>query len=295
MAYSTFTLTGTFKTTAGVAESVTVTAIPSVPLLVDGATGGAILSGVVSQTFSNGVVSMAGLPTLGGDILPASGWGYTVLVTTASGQQQARTITTPPAGGSSLDIKTLTSTPVPVPLTDTAVGLSALDSLISAKVTDAASLTRDALDLLFAAQPGAELAYAELEADFTTTNTTNTSVVDGPGAGGVIPSLTVGPIVGAGRAVSIDFHAPQVRHTTAGGFVNAYLIVNGVANGTDGQNSLSDSPATNIGRELTMHRRLVLTNGVSYTFKVGIQGGLAGTVTLDGADGTAISLSVISR
>ena len=145
MAYSTFTLTGTFKTTDGAADPVTVAVIPSVPLLVDGATGGSILAGVVAQTFSSGVVSITSLPTLGGDILPASGWGYTVLVNTRSGQQQSRTIATPPAAGSSLDIKTLTSTPVPVALSDSGVGTSALDSLIAAKVNDAASLTRSAL------------------------------------------------------------------------------------------------------------------------------------------------------
>lgn len=153
---------------------------------------------------------------------------------------------------------------------------------------------QDAIDAQLDAQPGAELGYAELEADFTTTNTSNLNVTDGPGAGGVIPGFSV-TVVGTGRAVSIHFHAPQVRHTTASAFVNAYLVINGVANGGDGQNSLGDSPATNIGRELTMIRRLVLTNGVSYTFKIGIQGGIAGTATIDGADGTAISLQVVGH
>lgn len=145
MAYNTFTLTGTFKTTGGSADPVTVTVIPSVPLLVDGATGGAILSGQVSQTAANGVVSITGLPTTGADILPASDWGYTVLVNTEHGQQQTRTIATPPASGATLDIKDLTSTPAPVAMSDTAVGLSSLDSLVAAKVADSASLSSAAL------------------------------------------------------------------------------------------------------------------------------------------------------
>lgn len=130
--------------------------------------------------------------------------------------------------------------------------------------------------------PGKELAYAELTSDFTTTNTSLTNVTDGPGAGGVIPgAFNSGAIIGAGRPVDVEFYAPQVRHaTTAGQWVGAYLIVNGVAQGADGQLATVSSPTTTVGRALVMKRRLVLEDGESYTFKVGILGGSAGTSTV---------------
>lgn len=143
--------------------------------------------------------------------------------------------------------------------------------------------------------PGKELGYAELTTDFTTTNTA-LSVVDGPGAGGVIPLFSIGPIVGAGRPVEIEFYAPQVRHSVAGAFVNAYLIVNGSAQpAEDGQNALMASAVTNLGRIHVMKRRLVLADGTPYTFKLGIQGGTAGTATVDAGDDTRPYFSVVAR
>lgn len=137
--------------------------------------------------------------------------------------------------------------------------------------------------------PGKELGYAELTADFTSTNTSFTNTTDGPGAGGVIPGAFQVTVVGKGKPVEVEFYAPQVRHSTAGQWVGAYLLVNGAAQ-PDGQLAIGGSPVNTVGRVLVLKRRLVLADGVSYTFKVGIMGGAAGTSTVTATAATNTNL-----
>lgn len=138
-----------------------------------------------------------------------------------------------------------------------------------------------------ASVPGIELGFAEAFTAFTTTSAAY------PGT--IISSLTVGPIIGQGRPVDVDFYAPGAFHTTANAGVSGYILINDVALTAGGQVASAYSPSTTNGPPLIVRRRTILTTGTSYTFKVGIFGGVAGTSTVNAANFAAMQLSVTSR
>lgn len=135
--------------------------------------------------------------------------------------------------------------------------------------------------------PGSDLGTAELTSDFTTTNISTTNVSEALN-GGCIPLFSV-TVVGTGHAVDVEFYAPQVRHSVATQWVAGYFIVNGVAQGATGQTSMTSAQTATVGRPLRVSRPFVLEDGVSYTFKVGIAGGGAGTSTVDADDDDAVN------
>ena len=106
-----------------------------------------------------------------------------------------------------------------------------------------------------------ELGYDDRSIDFSTTNTVLFSTATAALVGG----LEV-PVVGTGAAVEVEFFAPQVKHT-ANLPVSTYLVVNGAVDSATGQYRNWDTAQKAGG---SMSRRLVLTNGVSYTFQVGV-------------------------
>jgi hypothetical protein len=134
-------------------------------------------------------------------------------------------------------------------------------------------------------QPGLEVGYAER-------TTSATSAQTAPNATGTISGLSV-TVVGTGRPVDIRFGASLSWNSVANKNVFASLMVNGGATGAAAADS---SPATNTGPRLEFTRRMVLTNGVSYTFTVALYteaGG--GTVTAFANSTYPMSLSVTNR
>lgn len=147
------------------------------------------------------------------------------------------------------------------------------------------------IDELEAHIPGVELGYAERASNFTTTNTSSSSVA----AGSKVTSLLV-TVTGQGRPVDVEFYSPSIHHSTAAQVITVYLVVNGVAQSTTlGQSAFISSPVNTLGRAVILKRRLVLTEAVEYTFEVGLAGASAGTVTLTASAAVPSSLSVTSR
>jgi hypothetical protein len=149
-----------------------------------------------------------------------------------------------------------------------------------------AAMVEDAVE---AHTPGTELGFAERTSGtaFTTTATTF-------GASALVTGLVV-TVTGEGRPVDIEFTAQAVRHSVAATGVVAYLETNGSAVAAQCNSTWVSSPSTTVGRGFIVRRRAVLTDGVVYTFKAGVFGGAAGTVTLDTTTFAAAQLSVTSR
>lgn len=133
---------------------------------------------------------------------------------------------------------------------------------------------------------GSELGYAERTSSFTTTNTSLWSTA----AASVVGSLSV-TVTGTGRPVDVEFYCPAMGHT-AGAIVTSYLIVNGATNDARSQYK---NWAINFGEGGEMKRRLVLANGTSYTFTVGISANAAGTSTVTGSTSAPTHLAVTQR
>lgn len=132
------------------------------------------------------------------------------------------------------------------------------------------------IDAVTSRAPGAELGFSQVTSAFTTTNTNPASVA----AASLITGLSV-TVVGNGTPVAIKFYAPSVWHSVANASVSGYIVVNGVALVANvGQ---VNSPSTAAGPALTIHDRLVLVASTSYTFQVGVAGGVAGTSTVTAA------------
>lgn len=120
---------------------------------------------------------------------------------------------------------------------------------------------------------GEELGYAERTTNDTTTNT---SLVDADLAANTIGGLTF-TVTGDGNPVDVEFRCSGAYHSTANTRVNAVLLVNGSS--VNGDLGAADSPSTSGGPSLSFKRRLVLTDGVSYTFEVAKRVAAAGTGT----------------
>lgn len=111
-----------------------------------------------------------------------------------------------------------------------------------------------------------ELAYAERATNF---NTTNTDVFSTASASLIGGALTV-TLVGTGDPVNVEFYAPTVVNSV-GALATSWFVVNGNVTHALGQYRKWSSTAQGEGG--TMVRRMVLTNGVEYTIRVGMAGG----------------------
>lgn len=155
---------------------------------------------------------------------------------------------------------------------------------VSEFTTDAEVATLVAAELA-AYEPGLEIGYSERTTSFTSTQTA-------PNATGTITGLVV-VVTGAGRPVDVRFSAPLAWQSTANKLVFTSLMVNG---GASGGASADSSPLTNNGPSHTFTRRMVLTDGVVYTFTVAVyteSGG--GTATMFANATYPMSLSVTNR
>lgn len=135
-------------------------------------------------------------------------------------------------------------------------------------------------------QPGLEIAYGE-----RTTSATSTQTV--PNAAGTISGLTSGVVTGVGRPVDVRFHCSAAWNSVANKHSFASLMVNG---GAGGSANASHSPIATNGIGLPFTRRMVLTDGVDYTFTVALyteSGG--GTVTAFASATYPMSISVTNR
>lgn len=143
-------------------------------------------------------------------------------------------------------------------------------------------------DAVEAHTPGIELGYAE-----RTTNYSNTQTA--VGASALITGLTF-DIVGQGRPIDYEFNAPSNFHSVANTPLTFYVAVNGDAVGTRSHSGTVSSPGTTSpGRNICLRRRVVLDDGVTYTFTVGVFGGAAGTNNVRAATFAPVTFTATSR
>ena len=135
--------------------------------------------------------------------------------------------------------------------------------------------------------PGSEMAYDETTALWTTTNTT----LYNNASSAKITGLSV-TVTGEGQPVDVVVNLPLVKHS-ASALCIAYLMCNGSATAPGGGFYSQTVNASN-GRTIFWMQRVVLTNGVSYTFEVGMQAA-AGTTTLEPGAAYPNQLSVLRR
>ena len=106
-----------------------------------------------------------------------------------------------------------------------------------------------------------EVGYAERTDPFSVT----------PGAAysttGNIPGLMV-QIVGSGRPVEVEFFAPGLYASSAYIPVMPYVTVNGDT--TTGVSATTRSAVTTDGMPYIIKRRIILDDGVTYTFQAGL-------------------------
>lgn len=138
----------------------------------------------------------------------------------------------------------------------------------------------------------AEMGYAERTTNFTTTNTAYGSTAGTSLVGGL--SVTV---VGEGRPVDLEVVAIVQTTTAAPARVGMYFLTNGGTTDPGGGHLATVAPGTtNVGVTLNMRKRTpVLTNGVSYTFTVGLYGSAAGTHQVTASSAIPAFLSVTRR
>lgn len=152
------------------------------------------------------------------------------------------------------------------------------------------TLTQRLAPIVVAAVAGTQLGYAEQIANFVTTNTSAASTL----AASTVTSLSV-TVEGTGAPVEVEFFAPAVYHSVADTAITAYLIVNDTVGGATGAAGVASSPSATSGRLIGFNRRIVLADGVSYTFTVGLAGAVAGLTNLVASPGAPASLSVTAR
>jgi len=136
----------------------------------------------------------------------------------------------------------------------------------------------DAIAAAFEAQPGVELGYASRDTAFTTA------------ANAEIPLLSV-TVVGKGRPVDVEFYCSRLYHSVNGTFMQLRLLRNSIQI----QQAADVVPATTAGSSFNPRQRIVLTDGVSYTFTAYVQLGAPGTATVEAQGDRPMWLSVVSR
>lgn len=162
-------------------------------------------------------------------------------------------------------------------------GVVTLDDIVGGVEEEIETLVEDALE---AHTPGTELGYAASTASFSTNDAATLTTR--------IPDLVV-PILGNGRPVEIKFFAPNVYHDIIGAIVTFYFVVDDVALTNDGQIGSTFSPQNTIGPSATIERRLVIPEGVTKTFKVGMLVGAGGEGHVIANPSARMHLSAVSR
>jgi hypothetical protein len=123
-----------------------------------------------------------------------------------------------------------------------------------------------------------ELAYDDRNTDFSTSNTTKLVTTNAdPNAPAIIPGLSVSE-VGAGDPVVVEFSCPAMANTSA--LMTSWFVVTAGAATTAVH--YRNWSASSGGAGGAMRCRMVLLDGVSYTFKVGLSA-TSGTTTARGA------------
>lgn len=132
---------------------------------------------------------------------------------------------------------------------------------------------------------GVELGYAETSVLYSTASTTPA----------FISTLLVGPIIGQGRRVDVEFYSPNAYNQTADGGVLAWISKNGAATLTAAEVvGVVYSPKNNGGVPLHLKACPVLEEGVEYSFRVACYCS-TGVAVLLNADYAKSYLSVVSR
>lgn len=123
-----------------------------------------------------------------------------------------------------------------------------------------------------------ELAYDERTTAFTTTNTTKFSTA----TAAIISGLDV-TVVGTGAAVEVEFYCPALANS-ASLLMSSWFVVtiNGATTST--VEHYRNWPASTGGTGGSMRRRMVIPNGDSYKFEVGLSATGASTTTAKGSD-----------
>jgi hypothetical protein len=124
---------------------------------------------------------------------------------------------------------------------------------------------------------GQELGYAERT---TTDSTTNLADDNSTLNANLIAGLSVS-VVGSGRPVEVEFYAPLVTHSVLNGVIYGTIMANGVRIAQ--VPTLAIKAGTGQG-PLIVKRRMVLTDGVSYTFTAAKTMDTAGTGTYYASD-----------
>lgn len=183
---------------------------------------------------------------------------------------------------------TLNIARVPTGTTNTTVALgdhthaqsdvTGLEAALDDRVTEAEvdALVQQALE---DHTPGIELGYAERSTSYSAGNSD-------------ISGLSV-TVTGQGRPVDIEFYCPTAYHSVSGTLIRADIKSNGTI-----VNSWFDVTSnTAAGRTAQVKQRLVLTDGVDYTFTIGTFQGTAGTMTwfASASPVRPMWLSVVSR
>lgn len=119
---------------------------------------------------------------------------------------------------------------------------------------------------------GANIGYAELGTNWSSTNTTyggNTTVALAPG---VLVTVT-----GRGRPVEVQASIPSARHITANNSIGAYILMNGAVYDA----GFIVNVSTVNGQQIRLQRLTTnLTAGTAYTFQLGVYASSTGAITL---------------
>lgn len=156
--------------------------------------------------------------------------------------------------------------------------VTGLETALDDRVTEAEvdALVQQALE---DHTPGIELGYAERTTAYSAGNSD-------------ISGLSV-TVTGQGRPVDVEFYCSTAYHSVTGSLIRADIKSNGTI-----VNSWFDvTSSTAAGRTCKVKQRLVLTDGASYTFTIGVFQGTAGTMTwfASASPVRPMWLSVVSR
>lgn len=138
----------------------------------------------------------------------------------------------------------------------------------------------------------ADFGYDERATNFFTTNTALFATSGAGSANPIIGGLSV-TVVGTGDPVWVEFYCPAMGNVSTP-IVTSYFVVNGAVSAALGQYR---NWATGAGEGGLMRRRMVLANGTSYTFEVGLSAsagssGAYGQVTAGGSSAGVMHLRV---
>lgn len=241
------------------------------------ADGGTYVPAPIDARVVDGVLEPVSLPSTQDPSITPNGWTWRVAPLLHPQGPAAFEIEVPVVG--SLNLATVVPVTSPEPLPAVAVG----DSFMAARVADATSATRAAVDAVVeqaveSHTPGIELGYAERATTFT--STTNAAITT--------LSITV---TGTGRPIEVTFFCTRVWHSVANTLVAARIRKDSVIM----QEGSIISPLTTAGPSLLVRHIETLGVGVQATYDVQVFQGAAGTMTFSAASNTKMLLTAVSR